>query len=234
MVQEVKKLETPRAVRIKFEKTGKLQYISHLDLNRTFSHALVRAKIPVWYTMGFNPHTKMNFATPLSVGSESICEYLDIKIVNDVSAESIKLALQNNLADGLDVVDVYFPETKFNDIAWSEYEMKLTVQGADGALLDAARRIFEKDEITVVKRSKSGDKEVNIKDYILRLAFALEEGRLVIRTALSCSKDNFLNPEYLIKVLKDELGILCGDPMVEGYTVMRKEVYLADGITPFR
>ena len=141
MVQEVKTLETPRAVRIKFEKTGKLQYISHLDLNRTFSHALVRAKIPEWYTMGFNPHTKMNFATPLSVGSESLCEYLDIKIVKDVSADFIKEALKNNLADGLDVVDVYFPETKFNDIAWSEYEIKLTIPGADEALLNAVENI---------------------------------------------------------------------------------------------
>ena len=85
-------LVPPKAVRLKFCKVGTLQYISHLDLQRTFNRIIVRACIPVWYTQGFNPHIKLVFSTPLSVGSESICEYLDIKlgcfggIVTDVSA----------------------------------------------------------------------------------------------------------------------------------------------------
>ena len=42
-------LEAPRTMRIRFQKTGNLQYISHLDLQRTFSRILVRAGIPMWY-----------------------------------------------------------------------------------------------------------------------------------------------------------------------------------------
>lgn len=234
MVQKVNELERPVPVRIKFEKVGRLQYISHLDLNRTFSHALVRAKIPVWYTMGFNPHTKMNFATPLSVGSESLCEYLDIKIVKDVSAEFIMTALKENLADGLNVVDVYFPETKFDALAWSEYEIKLLFADASVEYAKKISDIFARDEVIVTKRSKSGDKDVNIKSYLNRLDVAFENGEIVMRTVLSCGKDNFLNPEYLIKVIKDELGILGGDPTKEGYSVIRKEVYFDDAVTAFR
>ena len=41
-------LDAPRTVRIAFRKVGNLQYISHLDLQRTFSRVLVRAGLPLW------------------------------------------------------------------------------------------------------------------------------------------------------------------------------------------
>ena len=75
----------PESIRIKFRKTGRLRYISHLDLDRTVRTALVRTKIPIWYTEGFNPHAKMVFAQPLPLFAESECEYLDIKITEEMS-----------------------------------------------------------------------------------------------------------------------------------------------------
>ena len=48
-----------REVRLRFSKTGRLKYISHLDINRAMSRALKRAGIPLWYTEGFNPHPYM-------------------------------------------------------------------------------------------------------------------------------------------------------------------------------
>ena len=42
-------------VRIKFEKNEYSAYISHLDLMNTLQRSLVRAKLPVRYTEGFNP-----------------------------------------------------------------------------------------------------------------------------------------------------------------------------------
>ena len=39
----------PRYVRFKFRKVGNLQYISHLDLQKTMGRVLIRAKAPLWY-----------------------------------------------------------------------------------------------------------------------------------------------------------------------------------------
>ncbi len=50
-----------REVRLRFSKTGRLKYISHLDINRAMSRALKRAQIPLWYTEGFNPHPYITF-----------------------------------------------------------------------------------------------------------------------------------------------------------------------------
>lgn len=225
--------ENPRTVRIKFEKTGSLQYISHLDLNRTFSHAIIRAKIPVWYTQGFNPHTKMIFATPLSVGAESVCEYMDIKIVKEISLDEIKRRLAENLPPEMKITKVYFPISKFTDIAWSEYDIAIKTSNADAALAENINKIFAEKEITVLKKTKSGEKDADIKPYILSFRAEYEDGLLKINTVLCCDTQNFLNPEYIVKVIKERAGILAGNPTEEFYSIMRKEIYTPDGKTVF-
>ena len=57
-------VNTPINLRVKFKKVGALQYVSHLDLVRTMHKIIVRAKLPLWYTEGFNPKPKMVFAAP--------------------------------------------------------------------------------------------------------------------------------------------------------------------------
>ena len=76
---------TPIVLRIKFRKVGKLQYISHLDLVRTMQKVIVRAGLPLWYTEGFNPKPKMVFASPLSIGTESVTEYMDVRLTERIS-----------------------------------------------------------------------------------------------------------------------------------------------------
>ena len=73
-------LPEPKYIRFKFRKVGDLQFISHLDLQKAMAKVLVRAKAPLWYSKGFNPHAKLIFALPLSVGAQSECEYLDVRV----------------------------------------------------------------------------------------------------------------------------------------------------------
>ena len=77
-ISEYPTLETPVTIRLGFYKKGALQYISHLDLQRTFQRILSRAELPLWYTQGFNPHPKLVFGLPLPIGCESVCEMADI------------------------------------------------------------------------------------------------------------------------------------------------------------
>ena len=78
-----------REVRLRFSKTGRLKYISHLDINRAMSRALKRAGIPLWYTEGFNPHPYMSFSLPLSLGVESLCESVDLRITGEITNKEI-------------------------------------------------------------------------------------------------------------------------------------------------
>ncbi len=88
-----------REVRLRFSKTGQAKYISHLDTNRVFSRALARAKINLWYTQGFNPRPYMSFSLPLSLGVESYCENVDLRILDNLTDEEIKERMNNALPE---------------------------------------------------------------------------------------------------------------------------------------
>ena len=61
-------------LRLRFEKTGRAVYISHLDLMATMQRAFSRAGLELKYSEGFNPHPLISILLPLSVGTASVCE----------------------------------------------------------------------------------------------------------------------------------------------------------------
>ena len=111
---------TPIVLRVKFFKVGSLQYISHLDLVRTMHKIVVRSRLPLWYTEGFNPKPKMVFAAPLSIGAESLCEFMDLRLSERIPPEEAMALLTKNLTDEMQVVSAYYPETK---LAITEYNL---------------------------------------------------------------------------------------------------------------
>ncbi len=226
-------LESPRTMRIKFRKVGNLQYISHLDLQRAFSRILVRAGLPLWYTKGFNPHIKMVFGMPLPVGSESECELLDVRIEREMSETEILQRLNNELTDELRALAVYPAERKFSEIAFAEYDYTIRTAGADEAMASAIEAALTEAPLTVLRRTKSGEKETDILPMIHRVTVNFADGAICVGAVLSAGEGNYLNPELLITALKARLGILSGVPTEECYRILRRRVLLADGETEF-
>lgn len=231
MVQEV----TPVTVRIRFFKIGNLQYISHLDLVRTMNKVITRAGLPLWYTEGFNPKPKMVFAAPLSIGTESMTEFMDLRLVERVEPEEIKTALARNLTEEMSVLEVYYPKTKLTEMKWLRYEIDIDTAGVSDALVASCNAIFSADTLLVEKKGKDGSlRPVDIRPLIREIEASVREGRLHIDCVLSGDSSAFLNPELLIRCLKDRCGIL-SDPCLtnEEYSILRKEAYCED-MTLFR
>ena len=90
-------------VRIKFSKEGPVKFIGHLDIMRYFQKAIRRADIDIAYSMGFNPHQIMSFASPLSVGHESSGEYFDIELNSLTDTEDIKNRLNDVMTEGIKI-----------------------------------------------------------------------------------------------------------------------------------
>ena len=223
-------LETPRTVRIRFRKVGNLQYISHLDLQRTFSRVLVRAGLPLWYTQGFNPHIKMVFALPLPLGCESECELLDVRLEREMTEREIMERLNEELTEELAVTAVYPAERKFTDIAFARYEYALTLPNADA---ERIRAVLSDAETTLTKKSKSGEKEIKLCDYMRTLTVEPAEGGVRMTAMLAAGEGKVLTPEALIGALREKTGLLTGDPRTENYRILRRAFYLADGVTEF-
>ncbi len=73
-------------IRVRFEKTGPIRFVGHLDFMRTFQKIIKKSGLAAVYTAGFNPHMVLSFADPLGVGQESCGEYADIEFAYRDSA----------------------------------------------------------------------------------------------------------------------------------------------------
>jgi radical SAM family uncharacterized protein/radical SAM-linked protein len=89
--------------RLRFEKTGRLQFLGHLDLTRAMLRAFRRARIALVYSQGFNPKPRVQFGPALSVGIESYGEYLDLWSFTRLEPDTAKAAINGALPRGLSV-----------------------------------------------------------------------------------------------------------------------------------
>ena len=223
-------------IRLKFKKVGSLQYISHLDLVRTMNKIITRAKLPLWYTEGFNPKPKMIFAAPLSIGTESVCEFMDLRLVDDLPAEEVKARLNANMTDEMQVIDAYYTNDKLTDLKWLSYSIDVTTDGASEELAAQCREVLLGESVFVTKKAKPREEAptVDIRPLIKDIRAELRDGAIHIDALLSADASSFLNPEYVVKALKSACGILSNPDLTkEYYTIMRNEAYKAD-MTVFR
>ena len=193
-----------REIRIRFSKTGQAKYISHLDINRAFSRAFARAKLSLYYTEGFNPHPYMSFSLPLSLGVESLCENVDIRITDGMTDGEIKERLNAVLPEGIRVVDVYENFLDSKEIAYSDYVYKLEFRDNEAAL-EKLKRVLEADEILALKKGKKGKrrilKETDIKQFIVSYNISIRDNMIVLNTRLLAGQEKNLNPSLLFDTL---------------------------------
>ena len=193
-----------REVRIRFSKTGQAKYISHLDINRAFSRAISRAKINLWYTEGFNPHPYMSFSLPLSLGVESLCENVDLRILDDISNEEIKLRLNDALPVGIRVVDVYDNFMDSHDIMYSDYVFKLEFEDNEDAF-EKIKAVLDSDEIIALKKGKKGKrrilKETNIKEFVIKHNLSIRDNQIILNVRLLAGSEKNLNPSLLFDTI---------------------------------
>lgn len=193
-----------REVRLRFSKTGQAKYISHLDTNRVFSRALARAKINLWYTQGFNPRPYMSFSLPLSLGVESYCENVDLRILDDLTDEKIKERMNNALPLGIRIVDVYEDFMDCHDIVYSDYVYKFEFKDNETALKKIIA-VLESDEILAQKKAKQGRrrilKETDIKQFIVKYNASIRDDNIVLNIRLLAGPDKNLNPTLLFDTI---------------------------------
>ncbi len=93
-------------LRITFNKTGVLRYISHLDLMRLFERACRRAKMPLKLTQGFNPHPKISVFPAVALGTEHDDLKADILLERQMEPSQVQKRLNEVLPGEVRVVDV--------------------------------------------------------------------------------------------------------------------------------
>ena len=96
-------------VRLTYEKSEAIKFISHHDEARVWERVLRRADLPILYKQGFNPQPHLQIAAPLGVGITGVCEFLDITFSPSVPLAELTARIRAKLPPGLflhDVVEV--------------------------------------------------------------------------------------------------------------------------------
>lgn len=217
--------------RIKFRKYGCLRFIGHLDVMRYFQKVMRRAQIPIAFTGGYSPHMIMSFAQPLGVGVTSDGEYLDIELTEPIPSGRAVRQMNEVMAEGIEIVSfLEIPEEKkysgMTITAAAEYEITLLESGkcADRkkripeSLGKSAEEFLAQDEITVMKKTKRSEKEVDIKPMIYEMEVTDEAVRLFLATG----SENNLKPDL---VLEEFLKFAGEEPEHTPFHVHRLDVY---------
>lgn len=206
--------------RIVFEKRGRVRYISHLDLNRCMLRAVRRSGLPAWYTEGFHPHMYLMFPLALSLGAESLCEVMDIRLTEEIPPDEILSRLNPALPDGLHAYEVREPHNVTQDIGSAVYEV--TLVGEDlAARWDA---FLSQEEILVGKKTKKGMKEIDIKPKIAAESVVSEGGALHLTLHLPAGNEENIN----VSVVMDAFQRYADTPILVS-RVVRTKIFCTDG-----
>ena len=205
-------------IRIRFSKTGAMRFISHLDLNRTMARAFRRAGLPIAYSEGFNPRPKLVFGLNLSIGAESKCEILDTQLTQEMEYEDIMQRLNDTLPEGLDVYYVKRPVMPTKTIGFCDYEITIPF-GQD--ISENIKSAFT-PPVMILKQTKSSEAVTDISENIKSIDASFSDGTITVFTRLTSGNNNYLNPEYVIKVISEKVA-----PEISAvdYRIMRKEIY---------
>lgn len=187
-----------------FTKTGLIRFTSHLDLLRMFKRAFRRAGIPVSYSQGFNPHPKMGFCQPLSLGYTGLGELIEFQTDSDKGCNQWMELMKESLPDGIDLISLGLIAEGQKSMAASccaaDYEICFRIPYRLKDFDRIVNDFMSQDSILVSKRSKSGKvSDIDIKGKIQSLEVKDKDGMLALEATLDSGSSSNLSPELLIK-----------------------------------
>jgi radical SAM-linked protein len=206
---------------------------------RTIQRIIRRGKLPVEYSKGFNPHMNLSIAQPLSVGVYSIGEYLDIVFTEELEEQLILNRLNESTPRGIrfleviKVADTLPNEKKIPQVMalldTASYKIKIKYSDAV-KLAEEMRTLEERSQWMTVKKSKSGEKEVDIKAMIKEFKYTVIGNILEIDTLIPCGSRESLSPELLSSYIKANTNGAMENSFVDTMRVDMYTLYEAEYI----
>ncbi len=212
-------------LRVTFGVSGPLIYTSVLDMGRLWERLLRRARIPVAYTQGFNPHPRLQFASALPVGYSSECELVDILLGETMSREAFRQAIEQQTPPGLTISQVEEVPIKAASpqasMRLAHYRVRIWSPATRAEVKAALAQLLEQKQIIRQRIRKDQLKEYDLRSLIQSLEYqAQEQDSHELSMLLACGPQGAGRPEEII----EELQI-----PVSRYTIHRSQLVWEDG-----
>jgi radical SAM-linked protein len=201
-------------LRVRYAKRGRLRFTSHRDFSRAFERAMVRARIPVAYSSGFNPHPRISYAGASPTGAASEAEYLEIGLAEVVDPPAVLASLDESLPDGLDVVEVV--ESRGGALAdlLQASAWRITVPGLSvDAAAAAVDRFLATDEVPVERMTKRGLRTFDCRAAVVSLSARSAPGPDQVCAILDVVLRHgtpSVRPDDVLAGLRDVAGLQAG------------------------
>ncbi|HWR41191.1 MAG TPA: TIGR03936 family radical SAM-associated protein [Patescibacteria group bacterium] len=227
-----------RKLRLQITKGEEIRHISHLDYSRALERALRRAKLPVAYSEGFNPHMKFALASALALGVTSDAEYVDVEMTQELPLSTVMERLQSQTPPGLRVLSGRYMEpgspAPMAIVNRSSYMLTVPLAVAqDLAALEAALAQYNQaPQVPFCKVSPKGRRDVDLKQYTqnrLQVVPAVpEDGALLRRISLDIliTPTGSIKPAEVLAVLVERFGL---PTMAERVGIHRTGLYVVRG-----
>ena len=185
--------------RVRFTKHGKVRFLSHRDVARVWERALRRAGIRVAYSEGFSPRPRLSFGLALSTGYESLGEYLDIDLAEELDPAELVALVNPSLPLGMEAQAAIplAPGTDSLQQAVTSSSWEITVGGvAPDTLEDAVRRTLAAGALPITVERKGTETELDARPAILAL-----EARGAVLGAELATQPRSLRPAELLRAI---------------------------------
>ncbi|MFA7532808.1 MAG: TIGR03936 family radical SAM-associated protein, partial [Tissierellaceae bacterium] len=184
------------------------------DLMRLFHRTFNKAKIPIGYSEGFNPHPKFSIANPLALGIESDEEYIDIELDNmevEDFIEKMNLVLPKDVQI-IEGKSIEKGETIDSLISWAHYEIEFELKENIEGFGENLMKWLQRDEINIDKIRRKKKKEIkrveNIRPLIGNLTVKeIHEKNVVLNTLLKAGSNGNLKPMDLVEAMNRDMEL---------------------------
>lgn len=214
-------------LRIKYHKEHHLRFVAHLEMVRLMERVFRRMDLPLHYTQGFNPHPRISFASPLSVGVESVSELLDVELIEKMPVEEVLTRAAVALPRGLSFETAKYVEDKrslMSLVNWAEYTVLLDCFIEAWRMKELIQQVMAMETLPVQKKGgKSDGKTVDIRAQIAEIDLVDSEQGATLRMVLANGSGGSLKPELLIQTL----GVL-GNTELTIEKVVRTNLYTTE------
>ena len=210
--------------RIRFSKTGRAKYVSHLDLLKVFTRCARRIGLDLEYSQGFNPHAELVFSAPLPLGMTSDAEYVDVSLNSETDPHELLELLKKSLPEGIEPLKIRMLEpgegSVMRPVRFAKY--KITAGYGSFSLHEDHPEIFPEifrsaiglclngnEPVLTLKKSKSGTKLADIRPMIESFGEDLEcsgDGTCSFSAVLACGNEVNLRPETAFKGIIDKIN----------------------------
>ena len=196
--------------RFKFNKSEEVKFTGHLDIMQTFQRGFKRAKLPIAYSEGFNPHQKMAFAAPLSLGYISRGEYGDFKLTQKVDPETMMKEINSVMPKGLEITKIVClrenTKNPMASFAAARYKAIFDNIVTPDEIEDNIAFFMEQAEILVMKKTKKNFKEVDIKPDIIKIYNESDNNIAAIGMLVAAGSVRNLKPENVAEGFCNYIG----------------------------